>query len=230
MNKLDSNLKFQFGEITNTTSDNYPTVVYKYFSNIEDRDNFLRGNIWFAGPNQNRIFTDSFEYRNRQGLFMFEYALSFSTEIIEPEKPNIKINDPKAFVQTIIDSVKADQMHEISWLNKDQVDAYKDKIPSIAKSLECEIRKQDLFLLHVSSVGAHQVEYVDKNDIGSTSMEVARNARDKNDEHIGQKKWRVHINTGDFLNEYSGFCLENLVKHLKLRCASPLIKKCCELI
>jgi len=97
-----NSLKLEFETFNSNLDFGVPKAIFRYFNNEEDRDNFLKGNIWFFGPNKHRFFStsgnDPFENRNNFGSFIYDYGLSFSTEIINETKPNIKISNPVGFV------------------------------------------------------------------------------------------------------------------------------------
>lgn len=239
MSILHSYLKFSFGNIENHLASSAPDAIYKYFSDKKDRENFLKGNIYFSGPNKNRFHAsdhgsvgDKFEYRNKICDFIFEYSLSFSTEILDESKPNIKIVNIKSFMQEIIDTIQTNEplIHRVSWLSMASL-LSQSSISPVIYTIEDQYPKEEgeIVLLHVISVGGRRLIYerkiVDQKH-GVSSIEVVRNARNQNIEFEDEQEWRIHINTGDFLGKYSGHNLIGLVQYLKLFC--PGINKYCE--
>lgn len=81
--KLHSIIKLErCNRISKFFNSELPKIIDRYFDTPETRDSFLKGNIWFCGPNQNRLSVpDLDEYANELCTFLHEYALSFSDRI-----------------------------------------------------------------------------------------------------------------------------------------------------
>lgn len=236
MTTLHSHLGFTFNKIENTSESAVPKVIYKYFDTIKDRQNFLDGWIWFSGPNQNRFFVshpDPLEYRNNFSSFLYEYSLSCSRMVLDEDKPSIKIIEPQLFVKELINSIqnnKENFCNQVAWLSYNELLEKAYNLPVIKWIKKFPDKNKENIILHVNSVGIRHLKYVDKiTDFNLKSsyesLEIAKNARDHNNDYEYEEEVRIHINSGDFLGVYNGNCLMNLVQYLKIYC--PEIKKYC---
>lgn len=186
---LHSKLIFKHTELMDISlPQNPPAEVYRYFNSPEARENFLNGNVWFAGPNQLRFcqedfggMSDPWEYRNYIGSFANEYALSASLNIIDPNN-TIVIFDVEGLISAIRQAIKNPTLHhQVSWLRKEQIlpsnfnlvgkmktDAIKkyqerlQMVPVIANVTEFPTKENEIVSTCISYVGGRQVEYQSK--------------------------------------------------------------------
>lgn len=167
MNQItQSNLLFEHTNIENLLY-NPPSTLFRYFSSKEARDNFLAGWVWFAGPNQNRFFAtengginDHFEYRTDFGSYIGEYALSFSDSLLDPNKYNIEMFNVPGLIEHLIESIKLDTGHKISWLNSSELQKYKRILPQV--TLASDINTSLDAKLYVTGVGGRKLTYENK--------------------------------------------------------------------
>ena len=216
-----------------------PSVIYRDFSEQSHRDNFVSGNIWFSGPNQNRFLLedearrDIWEYRNCIGSHIFEYSLSFTTAVPSNNKPAIAIYDIDGFfaaVKADLENKKSDKAHSVTWLRISDLQQYQSLLPIIRVIKQYPRYDGETVGLYMQGLGGAPVIYEEKmKALGGSydGIKVANNARHKNSNHAHENEWRMWLNTGDFLPPYGGG-LQNLVQYLKL--SSPSIKRYCEII
>jgi hypothetical protein len=213
-----------------------PPIIYRDFDQQSHRDNFVSGNIWFSGPNQNRFFLgddnrrDEYEYRNRFGYHVYEYCLSFTTILPVNGKPAIAIHDVRGFITALkndLEQTANQKPHSVTWLMLGEL---RRRI-SVGAIKKYPTQQSELVLLQACGIGCGCVTYEDKIlsiQNGYNSIEIVNNARNKNARDNSQDEYRIWLNTGDFLPPYSGNALHNLVKYLKL--SAPSISQYCELI
>lgn len=222
-NLIESALTFDADTIQNTISCEQPDRLYKYFTTKEARDNFLRGNIWFCGVNQNRFFAESYggvndplEYRNDIASYIFECSLSFSTEILDESLYNIELQNISGFIEAIIKSIKSGDGHRISWLDLNELKRKDHKI-ALINTLQYMPCQDENFNLHVSSLGGRKVNYVDKQKlVAAVSPINTYIALSQTQDFEPESEYRIHLNSGDFLGVHSGKGLYHLVQYIKI--------------
>lgn len=106
-------------------------IIYRYSQDEVVHKNFLEGNIWFAGINQNRFFhepPDYYEYKSINGTAILASSLSFTTNPKDVENWQdlfwIKIANIAEFMKALkndIENTKSTFCHEVSWLSKKEV-------------------------------------------------------------------------------------------------------------
>lgn len=224
--------------LDNLVDHGVPPVIYRDFDAENHRDNFVKGNIWFSGPSQNRFFLhdearrDEYEYRNKFGSHIFEYSLSFSTKVPTSNKPAIKICNVEGLIRDIINDLeksKNDFVHTVSWVSIEELQRHIQSVPAISQINTYPTQDNEKVTLWACGIASAQVKYVPKMTyLGCqfNSPAVASNARKKSVDFIHEHEWRVSFNTGDFCYPYNG--IQHLVQYLKLSC--PSITKYCELI
>lgn len=222
-NIIESTLTFEADTIQNTINCEQPDRLYKYFTTKEARDNFLRGNIWFCGVNQNRFFAESYggvndpsEYRNHIASYIFEYPLSFSTEILDGNLYNIELQNISGFIEAIIKSIKSGDGHRISWLDLNELKRKEHKI-ALINTLQYLPCQDENFNLYVASLGGRKVNYVDKQAplAGDSPMNTFI-ALSQAQDFESENEYRIHLNSGDFLGVHSGQGLHHLVQYIKI--------------
>ncbi len=232
-NLIESTLTFDADTIQNTLTCKQPDRLYKYFTTKEARDNFLRGNIWFCGVNQNRFFAESYggindpsEYRNHIASYIFEYPLSFSTEILDESLYNIELQNISGFIEAIIKSIRSGDGHRISWLNLNELKRKKHKI-ALINTLEYLPCQEENFNLHVASLGVRKVNYVDKQKlfVGDSPMNTYV-ALSQAQDFETECEYRIHLNSGDFLGVHTGKGLYHLIQYIKIN--SPEAAQFCQ--
>lgn len=226
-----SDLLFQYANIENLLCDP-PSTLFRYFGSRQARDNFLDGWIWFAGPNQNRFFAeeygginDQYEYRTDFGTYIGEYALSFSDELLDPSKYNIEVFNVLGLIEHVIESIKLDLGHKISWLNSAKLQNYRRILPQV--SLVNDINTSLDAKLYITGVGGRKLTYENKKLVKGmpyNGLEVARKARNGNNVLEDEGEYRLYIQSGDFLSGHN----INGVKHLEIKC--PKINSFCRII
>lgn len=233
---LRSNLTFNFNKPLDICIEkpNQPLVIYRDFDNEQHRANFLKGNIWFSGPNQNRFFLrdkdrkDPQEYRNNFSSYIYEYSLSFTTEKPTTRKPIVQINNINGFINGIAhDLINEKYTHTVSWLSMDELHKHIPIVPAISQIHTYP--SDDNVCLWIQGISGRRVIYVNKIDKLPTpynGMELAWNARNKSDKHAVDKEWRISLLSGDFSTPNNG--LQNLVEYLKLHC--PSVSNHCAMI
>ncbi len=230
MSNLHSNLIFNFNGIDNTLEKNPPKVVYRYFDSEYTRTNFMKGYVWFCGPNKNRFFqskhggvNDPFEYRNSCSSHIFEYSLSCSKEIVDESRYNVEIHDLDGFINELVLSIKNCSGHQVSWLNSCELNEYAKTIPVIKMIQGAPVKEEETVSIWICGVGGETCRYENINMIKRLgSPELARNARSINDDFKDENEFRIFLNTGDF---NVGRVLQHKVEYIKLYC--PEIKQYC---
>ncbi len=217
-----------------------PPVIYRDFDEDSHRQNFVKGNIWFSGTNQNRFFLkddsrrDKYEYRNGVGSHIFKSSLSFTIRPPELGKPIIIIRDVKGFLIAIkndLERTANEKSHVVTWLPITELQHHKALVPVISKIEKYPVNGDEAVMLHISSIGCGHVSYekkILKLTDDRSSIEIANNAYKKSIKFIHEEEWRIWLNMGDFLPPFSGNALGHLVKYLKLQC--PSIRKYCEVV
>lgn len=198
----------------------------------EARDNFLLGNIWFCGANQNRFFAESYggindpsEYRNNIASYLFEYPLSFSTEILNENLYNVELKNISGFMEALINSIRFGHGHQISWLDLNELKRKNHGIARI-KILQYMPSQDEHFSLHIVSLGGRIINYVDKQQYFSDKLSMNTNIALSLDQSLETEcEYRIHLNSGDFLGKHSGKGLYHLIQYIKIN--SPEAAKFC---
>lgn len=217
-NTVLSKLTFESRNIVKRIESNPPKEIYRYFSTEEDRENFLQGDVWFAGPSTNRFTPnggDIFEYRTDSGVFVGEYALSFSTEIIGLSEFNICCFDIKSFINEIEASIKNLSFdHAVSWHPINELTQYINVIPTIAEIKDYPTKDNEEIKFLCYRIGGEKIVYTEKQQKNLDLREIPSVSYNKNKKFESEKEYRIYLG-GEFLQ---GQCLANLVKHLRIKC------------
>ncbi|MBM4222333.1 MAG: hypothetical protein FJ161_00800 [Gammaproteobacteria bacterium] len=240
--RISSQLKLDFHKLLNfhIRLNHLPSKIYRAFSETVARDKFLQGSrIRFSGPNQNRfssigaLYQDKNEYRNAFGTHIFEYSLSFYS------KPAFETNalwleiDTKKLIDEILKCLQSSILHKVTWLDLNDLKTHIDIIPSIIAIKKHPTQDEELLYLY-TGLQAFPLIYEKKIEAGEQDPRIfdlmarAKNARNKDERFKNNKEIRICLNTSDFLGNYNGNCLYNLVEYIIL--SMPDISELCKKI
>lgn len=219
--------------------------IYRYFSSGKARDNFLNGNIYFAGVNQNRyetgeginvdnIVKDKNEYfysiKNTYGaestaiiIPPFSLSFTFTYDKKKTEKFWILIEDMEGFINALKQDLldKTDSFaHYVSWLEIEKLVRIREYKIGYVGHLPNEMPlSNEKFELGIFKIDCCELSYVNKKAIENKLTKLPGLAYNKSDNFLKEDEIRLSLNSFDF-KERSGNGYRNLVKHLQLSCPS----------
>lgn len=226
-----------------------PPTIYRGFSEESHLENFLGGNIFFAGRNQNRFMNETPQNNdpnesNYHGVSkgIMYCSLSFTKSLSYFQKNykfGVQIKDILGFIKYIMNTLRemgGKFSHKVSWLDIEELQKMckkanrSDQFPELQNLRPCQSKKLQTYLLEIR---ARQMEYIDdKNKASATHPESVRRANNKLNTLSTEEEYVIEVCHTDFLNENNSNIdpyLHNLIKHFQIHLPEG-VRNFCEII